>query len=817
MLRLYRFSYTEKREEPYEGKPSVIVTSERDGAQYPLEENEFALATLFDGNRSPAEVLDAFFKLKGTRLASNELDSFISDLLEAGMLVEQSPAVEFGESHEISEASPQSSVAGQRQPRHQRQGRQARQGRGGAGVVSLVRDEQVESGSKEGAAPPVRRKNTSGDRRSRHRPEIVLNVPVRWLLPVGYLVTLPIRYRALLFVMLAAVAFCLFGFAQNSLVVERDLNRFSDPLTFFQAFLLSAFTVNLIGQLARVAVFHRLTLKVPRFGIALLFSFVPRFYTDLPISRDIKEPGEKQQIYAASLVGTLVVFVGASFAWLVAKNTSTLMPVLCVGIAMLSALRFVLSVNPLAERPGYRLLASWSGYPGIRQRALDTIFNRKRVAEYRKKAGGEDIPTWVLVVYGILVVTYIVLLVAALIWYVGGALERQFGGFGVLLFIGLGTLLVLDPFNRSRRPGSGPEAASGAGVFKRGFLTGAQRRRRTRRVLLQLLFLVAMVYLATRAYVFEPSGALTIKPLGGSDVRAVLRAEVDEIFVREGQYVEKGMVLAKMSDDEERKNILATEARIRQLQAKLDLALEGAKAEEIALARQQLETARAKLKFSTSQAERYRTLVASKTVSQQQYEDAQASQEVDAERVEEAMRNLELIESGSRAAELEAIRSELAEQQAELGYYQEKLERTRLKATSSGYIVSGTLDYAVGDYMDLGDLLLTIEDTSAVIAEIAIPESDIGDVAVGAQARVKIWKFPMREFTGVVDAVAPAAEVGDYGKVVRARIRLPNPDGTLQAGLTGHGKIMGPEMMAYEAFTRAIVRFFRIELWSWLP
>jgi multidrug resistance efflux pump len=334
---------------------------------------------------------------------------------------------------------------------------------------------------------------------------------------------------------------------------------------------------------------------------------------------------------------------------------------------------------------------------------------------------------------------------------------------------------------------------------------------------MQILFLAGFVFLITRPYVFEPSGALLIKPLSGSDVRSVLRADIDEIYVEDGQYVEKGMLLAKLSDIEEVKNIGAIEARIKQLEAKLAVARQGAKVEEIALARQQLTTADARLKFSSSQAARYAELIETQLVSQQQYENAEAEKEVDAERVEEARRNLELVESGSREEELDVIIAQLAEQQVDLDYFNEKLDRTRLKATSSGHVVSGTLDYAVGDYLDLGELLLRIEDTSQVIAEVAISESDIGDVEIGAQARVKIWQFPDREFRGQVDTIAPTAEIGDYGKVVLVRILLPNSDDVLRAGFTGHGKIIGPEMPAYQAFTRAIVRFFRIEVWSWLP
>jgi len=53
--------------------------------------------------------------------------------------------------------------------------------------------------------------------------------------------------------------------------------------------------------------------------------------------------------------------------------------------------------------------------------------------------------------------------------------------------------------------------------------------------------------------------------------------------------------------------------------------------------------------------------------------------------------------------------------------------------------------------------------------------------------------------------------------VLKVTTLIPNQDGTLKAGMTGYGKIDGGTKPVIVAFTRAIVRFFLIEFWSWLP
>ena len=65
--------------------------------------------------------------------------------------------------------------------------------------------------------------------------------------------------------------------------------------------------------------------------------------------------------------------------------------------------------------------------------------------------------------------------------------------------------------------------------------------------------------------------------------------------------------------------------------------------------------------------------------------------------------------------------------------------------------------------------------------------------------------------------IAPAVDDGEQGNVVIVTTVIDNPDGVLKSGMTGFGKIDGGTKPVIVAFSRAIVRFFLIELWSWLP
>jgi multidrug efflux pump subunit AcrA (membrane-fusion protein) len=95
----------------------------------------------------------------------------------------------------------------------------------------------------------------------------------------------------------------------------------------------------------------------------------------------------------------------------------------------------------------------------------------------------------------------------------------------------------------------------------------------------------------------------------------------------------------------------------------------------------------------------------------------------------------------------------------------------------------------------------------------------VGEFQAGASVRIKIWTYPDRIFTGTVSEIAPAvdSEHENGGEVLKVTTFIDNKDGLLKSGMTGFGKIDGGTKPVIVAFSRAIVRFFLIEVWSWLP
>jgi multidrug resistance efflux pump len=153
----------------------------------------------------------------------------------------------------------------------------------------------------------------------------------------------------------------------------------------------------------------------------------------------------------------------------------------------------------------------------------------------------------------------------------------------------------------------------------------------------------------------------------------------------------------------------------------------------------------------------------------------------------------------------------------QLAYFEDQLERTRMKAPAAGRVITPNVELSGGKWLETGDEFLQLDDTRVVQAQIDMPETDISLIRPGDHVRVKAWGYTDREIPGTVTEVSPAAETRDYGQVVRVKASIPNTDAILRPGMSGYAKVEGSEMRVGEVYLRFLTRFFTVEVWSWIP
>ena len=340
---------------------------------------------------------------------------------------------------------------------------------------------------------------------------------------------------------------------------------------------------------------------------------------------------------------------------------------------------------------------------------------------------------------------------------------------------------------------------------------------RFRRFVFWALLLGGLYWVAIQPYPFSVGGDFFVRPLERTQVRARTDGEIIQVFVNEGDWVTKGQILALLSNWQETSTVAILEADLVRLQANLETLIADPKPEEIALAEQNLQAAKFREKLAEGEKKRKEALAKIGAATQKSLEEADTAHSLAVNVREQAEARLNLLKSEVEESEVEAAKANIQRKQEELELSKLRLAQTEIRAPADGQVVSAMQKIAVGAYLREGDLLAELTDSRVVMAEIEVPETEIDEAAIGAEVTLKLWRAPEEKITGIVKRVSPLAEEREFGQVVRVIVEVPNPNGKISRNLTGYGKIIVEERPVWEVFSRVFIRFFNIEIWSWLP
>lgn len=745
--------------------------SSRDGSVLRLNAFERRLAERYDGERDTAGIL-AWAAEQGARISAEQLERFAAELAMAGWLEpgrdEPLPSPPFSD-------QPLNLPGVQVTPPSTLPGSLAGPGLMGSLLRLLV--------------------DRSSLRRRGYRA-----ISPALLSRIGRPLILPLASGRSLLICLALFALLLYGVWQHRLAAGEQLLRIAGPGRIALVLALTWLLLQVVTVAARAAAVVRYTGQRPRTGILRSPLGFPLLYLDSSGPAEAADRGGRMRIVGAGLMGPLLLVMGGLLAWLLMRDTASLIAPFGLAIAALSLITLLLRCNPLLRTDGYFLLAQALDIPNLREQAMFASRERRGTGW---SPAQRVLPKRVLYLYRGLALANSLLLLGVLL-IPASHLTAHFGALGLIpLMLVLG-VSVSQTFRNAR---------TGANL-NLGQLAQPPFWQRPRRFWITL---AVIAVLAVLPYRYHPSGDFVVLPGDRADVRALTAGDVRQVLVKEGDTVKAGQVIARLADDEARAAVASGEARLAQLKADLSLAGKGGKPEEVEVARSALDTAQKRAEVSAAQAKRVYEAFRRKSVTPQDYDRVRGQADVDQKALQEARRRLDLVRSPAVSDRIAAIEAQIRDVQAQLAFHREQLAYAQVKAPIAGVVVSGTLQFARGQFLNRGDLLAVVEDSRQRLAEVRVPEAAISEIAPGKHARARVWAFPASSFLGEIHRIAPAAEDGPYGKVVRVQVALDDPEQRLLPGMTGNAKLQGDWHPAIVVFSRALVRFVFVELWSWIP
>jgi HlyD family secretion protein len=292
------------------------------------------------------------------------------------------------------------------------------------------------------------------------------------------------------------------------------------------------------------------------------------------------------------------------------------------------------------------------------------------------------------------------------------------------------------------------------------------------------------------------SGTGQIKPKTYVNVGATSFGRITHLYVKEGDHVTRGQVIATVESVQPEANVEAQKATIDA--AKTDIASSIA-AEKTAEAN--VERAKADLEQKRLDWERAQGLYNAGIMAKQDFDAKKAAYDTDVASLAQAVAGL-----NQAKAQTDSARGHLHTQVATLRFNQDALNKTVSIAPFDGIVTNLPVregeTVVVGIQNAEGSTLMTLADMSVITAEVKVDETDIVNIQIGQPADVTVDALPGKVFKGHVTLAGDQALLRSTGvatsqsitgteeaKDFKVVITLDVPTGELRPGLSSTAKI----------------------------
>ena len=330
------------------------------------------------------------------------------------------------------------------------------------------------------------------------------------------------------------------------------------------------------------------------------------------------------------------------------------------------------------------------------------------------------------------------------------------------------------------------------------------------------------VYLWRTGYFAGPAKSI---PVSGNleltlvDLSFKIAGRMTELNVREGDFVKKGQVIARLDPVQLREqrsrdqalvagaqsnysqlttsiafqeatlesDIAAHRAEVNQAQAKLDAMLAGSRPQEIQEADGAVTDAKAQVDLARADWERAQTLYKNEDISTSQFDQARTKFNSANAVLQQAQQKFDLVKAGPRKEDIAGARAEVAHAQAgvataeanrlelqrkeeELVARRSEIDRSRAQAAMSQAQLDDTVILApidgvvlvksaeAGEVLAAGTTIVTVGDLDHPWLRAYVGETDLGRVKLGTKVKLSTDSYPGKTYDGVVSFISSQAE-----------------------------------------------------------
>lgn len=583
------------------------------------------------------------------------------------------------------------------------------------------------------------------------------------------------------------------------------------------AIILSLFAIFVVHEFAHALVCKHFGGSVTEIGVLLLY-FQPCVYCNLSDAYLFPEKRQRLLVMFAGVFFQLILWAAFTILWRITNEAYLLNRVFYLTAAV-SFATLVFNFNPAIKLDGYYILADYLQIPNLRQKAFAFLWSKTKSGLFGCEPDFEA-PTrreakiyWR---YGIASVLYSALLIGFVVYRGGELFISAWGGTGFVLF----TIVALVIFNKLLR-------SAGARVAE----VWRERKRiwmKPKRIIAYTVVIAVIVLLAVFVKIGQTAGGPAHLIAAESFVVSriapglletkyykggVLERNLSQIFhlsaydysvtriepeVAVGDTVAKGDTLLVINSMLNQGLLAEARSDLDKARADRRLLLSDPKVEEIATKKSEAKEAEAIYEKARKELNRTKELYNRELISEDEYEQASANFNVAYSAWMSRKNELELLKAGPKAEEIDKVDAEIEKLQSRVHYLEEQYEASVVKCPFDGILV-GTSSK---------EDLLHLARTDSLIVEVKLNESDLDILNPASEMELRVSAFPAKPHYGEVLKLKLSPEL-------TAVAAVENSDGRLLPEMTGYAKVDCGSTSLANLSLRKVMRFFRLEFWSW--
>ncbi len=287
-----------------------------------------------------------------------------------------------------------------------------------------------------------------------------------------------------------------------------------------------------------------------------------------------------------------------------------------------------------------------------------------------------------------------------------------------------------------------------------------------------------------------------IKPKTIVNVGANAMGRIVRLFVREGEKVKKGQVLAQLENVQSAADVDMTRATLTSSQTDAVAAEAALNTAQAQLKSSAADLGRAKLEF-----ERAQSLFKDQLISKADFDTKKAAYEV-----ADAVHAQDVARVAQNKAQVDSAHGRVGQARAQLTRVNDILSKTTYSAPFNGTVTNLPVHegetVVMGIQNSPGSTLMTVADMSVITAEVQVDETDIVNVKLDQPAEITIDAIPNQTFKGKVTEIGDNAIIRSTGvstsqslagsqeaKDFKVVVTLIDPPQNLRPGLSATAKI----------------------------